>query len=55
MTGPSTRWRIVAAGISLPKLNVVLSVDTTAPLVVAAIEYAAAKNGIELERIEEDE
>ncbi|HKE79039.1 MAG TPA: hypothetical protein VKB54_07010 [Solirubrobacteraceae bacterium] len=52
----STRWRIVSApdpDIDRTKLAVELEVTTASPEVVAAIEDAASRAGIELERIEE--
>jgi hypothetical protein len=54
MTGPRTRWRLRAignAGIVLDRLDLELTVDTTAEAVVGAIERAARNNGILLERI----
>jgi hypothetical protein len=51
---PHTIWRIRALDLISPaRLNVRLAVDTTAPLVVEAIERAADDAGILLERIEE--
>ncbi len=50
-----TVWRLRALDYPNPPrsgLDVQLVVDTTAPVVVAAIERAAASAGIELERIE---
>lgn len=51
---PRTVWRIVGVDPTRRQgLNVSLSVDTTAPAVVDAIERAAAANGITLERADE--
>ena len=55
MTGPRTRWRLRAignAGVVLDRLDLELTVDTTAEAVVGAIERAARNNGILLERVE---
>jgi hypothetical protein len=51
---PMTRWRITEVR-DWPRLNVHLVVDTTARVVVEAIEQAAARQGIQLERLAEDE
>ena len=48
---PSTVWRITKLH-ALEPLDVRLTVDTVAPLVVAAIEAAAELHSITLERIE---
>lgn len=53
MTGPETRWRITAVSGNAWRnddLDIDLVVATTAPVVVNAIENAAERNGIELER-----
>jgi len=52
---PRTAWRLRAIdGVPrLRGLDVQLTVDTTAPAVVDAIETAAALHGIELERVVE--
>lgn len=57
---PVTRWRIVRIpewpkGSSPWSPGVLLIVDTTAPAVLEAIERAAERYGIELERVEEEE
>jgi len=49
-----TRWRLLAlydAGKVRHGLDVELVVDTTADVVVDAIEHAARQNGIRLERV----
>jgi hypothetical protein len=51
---PLTAWRIVGLP-NRPGLDVRLSVETTAPAVVEAIEKAAAASGVELERVESSE
>ena len=54
MTGARTVWRLVSlyeAGVVHQSLDVELSVDTTADVVLAAIERAARANGIRLERV----
>lgn len=55
MSDLRTRWRLVAivedAGVVRTGLDIELVVDTTAELVVDAIEHAARQNGIRLERI----
>ena len=55
MTGPRTVWRLVAivesAGVVRQGLDVQLVVDTTADVVVDAIEAAARAHGIRLERV----
>jgi hypothetical protein len=54
-----TRWRLVGlvdvAGVQRRSLDVELVVDTTAPLVVSAIERAASRAGIRLERVLADD
>jgi hypothetical protein len=47
----NTVWRITGLE-GWGRLDVLLVVETTAPQVVAAIEAAAAANGIELEQVE---
>ena len=49
----ATRWRI----LHVPEgfVNVELTVDTTAPLVVRRIEQAAKNAGITLERVTDDD
>jgi hypothetical protein len=54
MTDLRTRWRLLAlydAGNVRQGLDVELVVDTTADVVVDAIERAARANGIRLERV----
>ena len=55
MTGPRTVWRLVAivegAGVIRQGLDVQLVADTTADVVVDAIEAAARAHGIRLERV----
>lgn len=51
---PKTVWRITRIG-ELRQLDIVLSVDTTAPLVTAAIEKAAKDAGINMQRGKEGE
>ena len=55
MSDLRTRWRLVAivqdAGVVRTGLDVELVVDTTAEVVVDAIEHAARQNGIRLERV----
>jgi hypothetical protein len=51
---PATRWRLTRVP-TFPDLNVALTVDTTAPAVVRAIEQAAADAGIALERTDPDD
>ena len=54
MKVPRTRWRL--AGVAgNGDLDVEVIVDTTAPVVVEAIERAAAAHGIELHREPEPE
>jgi len=53
---PSTSWRIVAIDNPSPglrSLRIDLTVGTTAEAVVEAIEEAAERNGIVLQRIHE--
>jgi pyrrolidone-carboxylate peptidase len=46
-----TVWRLVRVPEWPNRINVEMVVDTTADAVVAAIEEAAARNGIALERV----
>lgn len=48
---PVTRWRITALDGFSPRLDVTLTVDTDAKTIVAAIEKAARRNGVHLERL----
>jgi len=53
---PRTIWRITEAqvpGATLYALDLELSVDTTAPAILEAIERAASHAGIELVRVGE--
>ena len=54
MSDPWTTWRLVALH-GLGHLDVALTVDTTAPVVVAAIEAAAQAHGITLQRVVDDD
>jgi hypothetical protein len=49
---PTTRWRLTQTP-GRPRLELELVVNTTAPAVVDAIEQAAARAGVELERLED--
>lgn len=50
---PYTRWRLRRLeGWTGPELEVLLVADSTAPMVVNAIEAAFARRGIELDRLE---
>jgi hypothetical protein len=51
--GARTVWRLKAIPSWPTYLDVQVVVDTTAPMVVKAIEQAAEAHGIELEKIEE--
>jgi len=51
--GPRTVWRLCRLP-GLHPLDVTVTVDTTAPVVLMAIERAAGENGITLVRVEED-
>jgi cell division ATPase FtsA len=46
-----TVWRLVRVPELAQRLDVELVVDTTAPAVVEAIEAAAERAGVELERV----
>jgi len=48
--GEGTSWRLLSVGAPFDRLNVRLHVSTDAEAVVDAIEKAAAKNKIVLER-----
>jgi hypothetical protein len=52
---PVTRWRLAAISNWPGRLDVTLAVDSTAPMVVNAIENAAAHWGVDLERLKEGE
>ena len=49
----ATRWRIAGVPQLPQSLNVYLTVDTTAPAVISAVEQAAYMYGIALVREEE--
>jgi hypothetical protein len=56
VTDPRTTWRLVAIAEGAyvrQGLDVLVSVDTTADMVVDAIERAARDHGIRLERVDE--
>jgi hypothetical protein len=48
---PVTEWRIVGIPDWAGRLDITLAVDTTAPMVLRAIELAAANHGVHLQRI----
>jgi hypothetical protein len=50
VSAPQTRWRLRRTAL-VDGLDVQVVVDTTAVLVVGAIEEAARRHGIELERL----
>ena len=54
---PVTRWRIVGLpGVpGVEELQVLVLVDTVAPIIVDVIERAARDAGVELIRLEDDQ
>jgi hypothetical protein len=48
---PCTTWRLTRIPDWPNELDIRVVVDTTAPLVIAAIEQAAERQGLELERV----
>lgn len=50
-----TRWRLVGVPDLPQRLNIELVVDTTAPVVLNAIEKAAWRNNVVLERLDDPE
>ena len=55
MSNDSTRWSLSAIEGFSSSLDLVLSVDTRASAVITAIEEAAERQGIELQRSELDD
>ena len=49
-----TTWRLTQIPTLPQRLQITLVVDTTAPAVIEAVEKAAARHGIWLERITKD-
>jgi hypothetical protein len=54
VTGPLTQWKITAL-LDWGRVDLTLSVDTEARVVLDMIEQAAEKNGIVLQRIEPEQ
>ena len=52
---PVTRWRIVGVPGLPDRLQILLLVDTVAPIVTDTVERAARENGIELVRLEDED
>jgi hypothetical protein len=48
---PQTQWRLTQIPDVPQALEITLAVDTTAPAVVRAVEEAAFKYGVKLERV----
>lgn len=48
---PETRWKLTEVAGTLQTFDLVLSVNSTDPKVIRAIEWAAKENGLAIERL----